>query len=417
MSELVMMPKLGFDMASGTLVNWVKDIGDAVNKGDILVEVETDKATVEVEAFASGILKGIFAEEGAIVLVGALIGVIASEDEQVDLDALQKQANQLLDADEYQPSSEATEIKEELAVPATETGSDQDSFLRISPVAQRMAAEHGIDVRKLQGSGRLGRIVKRDIEKYLATTSEEVVPAKVAQTKVDAVDKEDSIVNLSNLRLTIGRRMTASKQNLPHFYVTNEIEMSEAMKLRQQLNQVLEEKNIKISVNDFVVKAAAVALREFPNLNAVMDGDQLIRKGHINVGVAVSVDGGLLTIVIQDADIKSLARIADESQAMAKRVREGKVQADDIQGSTFTTSNLGMFDVEHFVAIINPPEVAILATGSAKQVPVVSENELTIGTRMKATISADHRATDGAEAARFMQVFKRNLEEPMRLVL
>jgi pyruvate dehydrogenase E2 component (dihydrolipoamide acetyltransferase) len=280
-----------------------------------------------------------------------------------------------------------------------------------------MAAEHGIDVRKLQGSGRLGRIVKRDIEKYLATTSEEVVPAKVAQTKVDAVDKEDSIVNLSNLRLTIGRRMTASKQNLPHFYVTNEIEMSEAMKLRQQLNQVLEEKNIKISVNDFVVKAAAVALREFPNLNAVMDGDQLIRKGHINVGVAVSVDGGLLTIVIQDADIKSLARIADESQAMAKRVREGKVQADDIQGSTFTTSNLGMFDVEHFVAIINPPEVAILATGSAKQVPVVSENELTIGTRMKATISADHRATDGAEAARFMQVFKRNLEEPMRLVL
>jgi pyruvate dehydrogenase E2 component (dihydrolipoamide acetyltransferase) len=230
--------------------------------------------------------------------------------------------------------------------------------------------------------------------------------------------RPDNRVPLTRLRAAISRRMTEAKQQLPHFYVTREFDMAGVMKLRKQINAMLPE-NEKLSVNDFILKGVALALRTFPNLNASLDfqKNELLQRGQINVGVAVAVENGLLTIVCKDADMKSLRHISIEVKNLAARARDGKVRPEDIEGSTFSISNLGMFDVDNFIAIINPPEVAILAIGSVKDVPVVENGELKIGTRMKATISVDHRVSDGAEAARFMQVLAQYLEEPLRLML
>ena len=228
----------------------------------------------------------------------------------------------------------------------------------------------------------------------------------------------DQVVPLSRLRSAIGRRMAKSKQQLPHFYVTHEYDMAALMVLRKQLNSYVSEQE-KISVNDFIIKAVALALKAFPNLNASLDEkkNEVVRHGAVNIGVAVAVENGLLTVVCKDADRKSLRQIAGEVKGMVARVQEGKVRPEDIEGSTFSTSNLGMFDVEHFIAIINPPEAAILAIGSVKDVPVVENGEVQVGTRMKATISVDHRVSDGVEAARFLQELAKYLEEPLRLLV
>jgi pyruvate dehydrogenase E2 component (dihydrolipoamide acetyltransferase) len=226
----------------------------------------------------------------------------------------------------------------------------------------------------------------------------------------------DEIISLNRLRQAIGRRMVEAKQQVPHFYVTHEYDMAPVMELRKQLNAMLPD-NEKLSVNDFIVKAAALALRQFPNLNASLKGDQVVRHGQVNVGVAVSVEGGLLTVVNRDTDRKPLRQIGLEVRAMVGRAREGKVRPDDIEGSTFSISNLGMYDVEHFIAIINPPEAAILAVGSAREVPVVQNGALVPGLRMKATISVDHRVSDGVEAAQFLQALAQYLEDPLRLLL
>jgi pyruvate dehydrogenase E2 component (dihydrolipoamide acetyltransferase) len=230
------------------------------------------------------------------------------------------------------------------------------------------------------------------------------------------VSREDTTVPLTKLRTAIARRMTESKTTVPHFYVTSEIDMGPVMDLRKQFNDILGE-TVKLSVNDFIVKASALTLREFPSINASFNGTSIVRHGHVNVGNAVAVEAGLLTVVVKDADVKSLSQISTEVKAMAGRARDGKMKPDDVDGSTFTISNLGMFDVESFVAIINPPDAVILAVGSAKQVPVVVEGELAVGWRMKLTLSADHRVTDGAEAAQFLQALKKKLEEPLRLVV
>ncbi len=426
MSELFKMPKLGFDMAEGTLSRWVKQIGEEVNKGDILVEVETDKATVEVESFASGILRGIFVDEGAIVPVGATIAVLGTSDEEIDMETLKAQVAESLPDDEedddVQPRSETAPA--ETVAPTAAPAPASDGMFRVSPVAQRMALENGVDLRQVKGSGASGRIVRRDVEAFLTSppspgvsTDAKASTTGMWLTSVEPVKREDTTIKLTRLRQAIGKRMAASKSTLPHFYVTSDIDMAAVMDYRAQLNSALEDRGVKVSVNDFIVKAVALALRDFSNLNAVLEGSQLVRKGNINIGVAVAVEGGLLTVVCKNADAKSLAQISVEIRAMAMRVRSGKVHPDDIEGSTFTTSNLGMFDVEHFSGIINPPEAALLSTGSVQDVPVVKDGELAIGTRMKATISADHRVTDGAEAARYMQALKRNLEEPLRLML
>ncbi|TLN04012.1 2-oxo acid dehydrogenase subunit E2, partial [bacterium] len=242
------------------------------------------------------------------------------------------------------------------------------------------------------------------------------VPLAAPLWQPGAPAPEDEHTPVNKLRAIIARRMTESKQNVPHFYVTHEIDMEALMRLRKQVNDLLPEEQ-KTSVNDFIVKGVALALRQFPGINASLSGSELVRHGHVNVGVAVALDAGLMTVVVKDSDQKPLRVISSEVKEMVARARAGKVRPEDIEGSTFSISNLGMYDVEDFIAIINPPEAAILAVGSARQVPVVKNGEIGVGTRMKATISADHRVTDGAEAARFMQALAQALEEPMRLML
>ncbi len=419
MPELITMPKLGFDMAEGKLVRWVKKQGETVNKGEVLAEVETDKATVEVESFVSGVVAATFAEEGSFQKVGALIGVIAAPGEAVDVDALRAQASGKT-KDEGQKTTISQPLSAVSGQPSSKSNGQPlvsvsaSTFLRISPIARRMADELGIDPRQVQGSGPEGRITKKDIEAYVAAA-----PPQVPSTTTFAsasISREDTTVPLTKLRSAISRRMVESKTSAPHFYVTSEIDMEAVLNLRKQLNAMLGDSG-KLSVNDFVVKAAALTLREFSNLNASFNGDSIVRHGQINVGNAVAVEAGLLTVVVKDADTKSLAQISTEIRAMAARAREGKVKPDDMDGSTFTVSNLGMYDIDSFVAIINPPDAAILAVGSAQQAPIVKNGELAVGWRMKVTISADHRVTDGAEAAQFMRSLKKKLEEPLRLML
>ena len=284
-------------------------------------------------------------------------------------------------------------------------------MLRVSPIAQRMAAQAGVDLKLVRGSGPEGRIIKRDIEVFMAGGAP-AQPAAVARPQLTA-----GSVPASRLRKAIARRMTESKAAIPHFYMTVDVDMADALRAREQLNSMLEASGAKTSVNDFIVKCAALALLKFPNLNAVYRGDAVELMPQVHVGVAVSVPGGLMTVVVRDADSKALATIGAEVRAMAARARDGKVQPSDIEGSTFTTSNLGMYGIEHFAAIINPPEVAILATGAVQEVAVVRNGQVVPGTIMRATLSADHRVTDGAEGAQFLQYFKQLLEQPLRLVM
>lgn len=418
------MPKLGFDMAEGKLVRKVVQEGQPIKKGEILAEVETDKATIEVEAYAGGVVKGWLVDEGQSVPVGANMVVIGEAGETVDLAGLRSGAPAAGPAGEAAaaagaavPSAPAFQAPL-AALPksngqTTPAGADS-GFVRISPIARRMADELGLDPRRIKGTGPEGRIVKKDIEAFARTAATAAEPP--AGPAAVAVTREDTKVPLTRLRAAIARRMVESKTTVPHFYVTSEVDMGPVMDLRARLNAITGD-TAKLSVNDFVVKAAALALRQFPGLNAAFNGDSLVRHGHIHIGNAVSMEAGLLTVVVRDADVKSLSQISSEVKVMAGRAREGKVRPNDVEGSTFTISNLGMYDVDSFVAIINPPDAAILAVGSARQVPVVVDGALAVGWRMKATLSADHRATDGAEAAQFMQALKKNLEEPLRLVL
>jgi pyruvate dehydrogenase E2 component (dihydrolipoamide acetyltransferase) len=296
-----------------------------------------------------------------------------------------------------------------------------------------MAADAGVDISRIAGTGPGGRITKKDVENYLAHPPAEAAPAAPAAAAAAAPSapaaavaaptvsaplaaREDQTVPLTRMRQAIARRMTESTTTAPQFYVTSEVDMDAAMALRGQLN-VLAAEDAKVSVNDLIIKAAALALREFPNLNASFAGDAIIRRGHINIGNAVALDNGLLTVVVRDADQKLLSTIAAEMKAMVGRVRANKVLTADIEGSTFSISNLGKWDVNNFVAIINPPEAAILATGTIKAIPVVKDGAIVSSQRMFVSITADHRVTDGAEAAAFLQAVKQKLEQPLRLVM
>ncbi|MGW8251256.1 MAG: dihydrolipoamide acetyltransferase family protein, partial [Anaerolineales bacterium] len=291
-------------------------------------------------------------------------------------------------------------------------GEQYPGGVKATPLARRMAEDLGIDLKRVNGSGPGGRITKSDIQSYepAAAPVREAAP-RVSMPQVEK--RETQTVPLPRLRAAIGRRMTASKQEVPHFYVTHEYDMAALLDLRKQVNALLPEEE-KVSVNDFILKAVALSLREFPNLNASLDGDKIIRHGQVNIGVAVAVEGGLLTVVCRDTDLKPVRLISSEVRTMVARAREGKVKPEDIEGSTFSVSNMGMFDVEHFIAIINPPEAAILAVGSAREIPVVENGQVVPGLRMKATISVDHRVSDGAEAAQYMQALAKYLEEPLR---
>jgi pyruvate dehydrogenase E2 component (dihydrolipoamide acetyltransferase) len=422
MAETINMPKLGFDMAEGTLVRWVKKIGETVNKGEVLAEIETDKATVEVESSASGVVRRLLVDEGAVVPVNTPIAVVGTVDEKLDekLEEAALQAGQTSQAfdirtapSESQPTSNQPLIlgpQSSILNQQSAISNPQSPILKASPLARKIARDQKIDLSKVQGTGPGGRIVRHDVEAALSGS------LTAPTSPVGQAGKMDEMVSLSKLRQAIARRMAESKASTPHFYVTHEYKMDSFLDLRRQLND-LQPENEKVSVNDFIVKAVALTLRQFPNLNASLNGNSVLRHASINIGIAVSVEGGLLTIVCREADRKPLRQISAEVKAMAAGVRLGKVRSEEIEGSTFSISNLGMYDVENFAAIINPPEAAILAVGSAHEVPVVENGILKPGWRMKATISVDHRVSDGVEAAKFMQALAVYLEEPLRLVI
>jgi pyruvate dehydrogenase E2 component (dihydrolipoamide acetyltransferase) len=415
-AELIKMPKLGFDMAEGTLVEWVKGVDDEVEKDDVIAIIETDKANVEVTPFVSGVLRKLLVEEGDVVPVGEPIAVIGKAGEEIDVEALGAEAEEAAAPEAVAEEAEEEAAPEAAAAPETREG----ERIMASPVTRRMAEELGVDLSRVNGTGPGGRVVKRDLEAYLR--ERERVPEKPPRPPIPTPAYEPTLDEfesepLSPMRRTIGRRMVESKQQAPHFYVTMDVDMGPAMALREQLNTMMPD-DVKISVNDLILKAAAVALKEFPRLNASFGGEEVEVYKRINIGIAVARETGLLTVVVKDVDKKSLASIAEESEVLVNRAREGRMQADDMIGGTFTVSNMGMFGVDDFVAIINPPQAAILAVGAVQKTPVVNEQgEIAVGTRMKITVSADHRVTDGAEAARFLREVRAALEQPMRLVL
>lgn len=440
MSETISMPKLGFDMQEGVLVRWVKNEGENVSKGDVLAEIETDKATVEVESSASGVVRKLLVEPGAVVPVGDPIAVVGSADEKieetptkvVEAPAEKKTDGQKGEEIKTEPSTEGgrekadAKAEQKPAAPAKPEPAPapsgqaqapaQEGPVKASPLARKIARDNNLDLARLQGTGPGGRVVRKDVESALAGGVQQAAPGRQPAAQPVAVSGEDETLPLTKLRQAIGRRMVESTTTVPHFFVTHEYKMDALMALRKQINEYLPE-NEKLSVNDFIVKAVALTLREFPNLNSSFAGDKVIRHGAINVGIAVAVEGGLLTVVTRNTDQESLRVLSSETKRMAAGAREGKVRPNDIEGSTFSVSNLGMFDVENFSAIINPPEAGIIAIGSARQVPVVENGEIKIGWRMKATISVDHRVSDGAEAAQFMQKLAEFLETPVRMLV
>jgi len=430
MAETVTLPKLGFDMREGTFLNWVKKVGEQVNKGEVLAEIESDKATIEVESPFSGVLLSTLVKEGDVVPVDAPIATIGAAGESgaaAPAPAAQSAAAPAPTAQQSQPAPQADPEEEFLP-----------DGVRASPIARRIAEERKIDLRQVRGTGPKGRITREDVENYQAPAAAAPAPAtqppapapaqkalapvatglSVAPHPVPtALGPGMSEVPLSRLRQRIATRLVESKLTTPHFYITTEIEMDAALATRKQVNESLDDAH-KITVNDLIVKAAALALRQYPNLNSHYYGDKVIKYDYINIGIAVALDaGGLMNVVAKNADTTALSVMAARNKEMIAAARTGKVKPEDVEGSTFTTSNLGPYDVEQFVAIINPPEAGIIAVGSAKAIPVVVNGEIKVVTRMKATISADHRVTDGAEAAQFMQTFKKLLETPIRIIV
>ncbi len=435
MAEPIIMPKLGFDMAEGTLISWTIEIGQEVNKGDVIAEIETDKATIEIETAVGGTVLQLIGEPGDIVAVGSPIGYVGAPGEEVPAGAAPAAAP----AEEEAPAAEAapaqvTVSAAQSAATVAPSAASNGGFTKASPIARRMADERGLDLKQIAGSGPGGRITKKDVLNFspddapaapapAPTPSAPAIPTDAARPTMPTFTEIPSgsdveVEDLSRIRARIGQRLVESKQFVPHFYVTTEIDMAAALELRAELNETIEAKEDKISVNDLVVKAVALTLRAFPNLNSHYYGNKIVRHKRINIGIAVALDDGLVNVTSYDADKTALGTMATTHRDVITRAREGKVKPAELEGSTFTVSNLGPFDVDHFIAIINPPEAGILAVGSANKIPVVlGDGSVGVGVRMKATISVDHRVSDGAEAAKFMQQLKLLLENPMRLLI
>ncbi|MCD4685944.1 MAG: 2-oxo acid dehydrogenase subunit E2 [Anaerolineae bacterium] len=442
MAEPIIMPKLGFDMAEGTLITWTVEVGQEITKGDVIAEIETDKATIEVETTVGGTVLSLLANPGDVVEVGAPMGYVGEPGEAPPEGAAPVPTEAITVAPADEPVADATPAPV-AAAPAAPAPVSTDGVIKASPIARRLADERGINLRQIAGSGPGGRIVKQDVLNFApgeapaapvaptapaasahAAPSTPPIPPQATRptmpTFTDVPEGADvEIVALSRIRARIGQRLVESKQFVPHFYVTTAIDVAAAMELRAELNASIEDKASKISVNDLIVKATALVLRQFPNLNSHYYGDKLVRHNRVNIGIAVALpDGGLINVTSYDADRTALGTMAYNHRDMIARAREGKVKPAEIEGSTFSVSNLGPFDVDHFIAIINPPEAGILAVGSAKRVPVVlDDGSLGVGMRMKATISVDHRVSDGVETAQFMQTLKTLLEHPMRLLI
>jgi pyruvate dehydrogenase E2 component (dihydrolipoamide acetyltransferase) len=408
----VIMPSLGFDMTEGLLARWLKNEGDPVVRGQAIAEIETEKATVEIEAAVPGILAKIIVQAGETVPVGTVIGVIAEAGDEVTAGSAPSPSPPAPSPPSPPAPSPPSPPASPPPAPVPEAGegaAPSEARVKASPVARKMAEEAGLDLSRVKGTGPGGRVVERDVQAAIAAGSAPAPPG------IPAGPAPGGTVPLNRMRKTIARRMTESKATAPHFYVTVEINMDDAMRMREQLNGLAPEAE-RISVNDLIVAAAARTLARFPALNASYREDNLEMHSQVNIGIVVALEDGLIPPVLRDADKKNLKRIAAESRELTERARANKLRSDDLGGGTFTVSNLGMFDVDEFIAIINPPEAAILAVGAVTRRPVVAAGEIRIALLMKTTLSVDHRVADGAQAGRFMQEFKKLLENPVNLL-
>ena len=415
MAEVVRMPKLSDTMTDGVVAKWHKKIGDKVKSGELLADIETDKATMEFESFQNGVLLHIGVQENKSVPVDSILAILGSEGEDISL-LLAEEAKKLSDVKEevkQEPEKESLSPKKEINIESAlvvksntqETVNTISSGERqkISPLAKKLATDKGIRLNTLKGTGDGGRVIKRDVDNY---QSNGVI--------ADFVGVESYIDEpVSQMRKTIARRLGESKFSAPHFYLTMEINMDEIIKAREVINTVA---SMKISFNDIVIKAVASSLRKHPKINSSWLIDKIRYNNHIHIGVAIAVDEGLLVPVVRFADSKTLTQIAAEVKNYSTKAKDKKLQPSDWEGNTFTISNLGMFGIEEFTAIINPPDSCILAVGGIKQVPVVKSGQIVPGNTMKVTLSCDHRAVDGVLGAAFLQTLKYNLENPILLL-
>lgn len=409
MAEVIRMPKMSDTMTEGVIQTWLKKVGDDIKPGDILAEVETDKATMELENFVKGTLLHIGIEAGGTVPVDAVIAIVGQKGE--DISALLTSAGSAPAAPAAKIEEKPAETVSAPAAPATTTPvATTDSRVKASPLAKKIAEEKGIDITKVPGSGDNGRIVKKDIENFKgapAAKQQVILPSVVGQESFEEV-------NVSQMRKAIARRLTESKNGAPHFYLTMSIVMDNAIAARKAMNEI---SPVKISMNDIVVKAVAASLRKHPAVNSSWLGDKIRFNHHIHVGVAVAIDDGLIVPVIKFADSKSISHISAEVKELADKAKNKKLQPSEFEGNTFTISNLGMFGIDEFTAIINPPDACILAVGAAKETVVVENGQMKVGNVMKVTLSCDHRAVDGAVGSAFLQTLKAYLENPVTILV
>ena len=412
------MPKLSDTMTEGVVAEWTKKVGDKVASGEVLAEIETDKATMEFESFFDGVLLHIGVEKGKAAPVNAILAIIGKEGE--DISAL------LAGADTPQPAAEVvapvstpTPQPAPVAQPVTTAApapppapvavSNSTGRVIASPLAKKLAEEKGINIASVAGTGDAGRIVKRDVDHYVPYT-----PAQQTFHSAPAGVESFTEENVSQMRKTIARRLAESKFTAPHFYLTLDIDMDGAIKARKSMNQM---DGVKVSFNDMVVKAVAMSLKQHPTINSSWLGDVIRRNHHVHIGIAVAVDEGLLVPVVRFADTKGLTQIGAEVKDFAQKAKDKKLQPSDWEGNTFTISNLGMFGIESFTAIVNPPDSCILAVGGIKEVPVVKNGQVVPGNVMKVTLSCDHRVVDGASGSAFLQTFKNYMENPVNMLL
>ncbi len=419
MAEVMEMLALSPTMEEGVLAEWLKDEGDSVEEGEVLAEVETDKATMEMESFFSGVVLKLLAQDGATVKVGDPLVIIGEEGEDISELVEELQSGAAAPSESAAKEEKAPEGGEETEQAAEAEGAPASRAadggrIKASPLARRIAEDKGLNLRDISGSGPGGRIIKRDVE-AAEKPARRAPAAELVGSDVSFVPGETT--RLSQMRKTIARRLVEVWQSTPHFYLTRQVDMASMMERRKEINDQLAaaEAGLKISVNDLIVKAAAMALADYPKMNVAFTPDGLYHFDEVNIGVAVAVEEGLITPTVRNAHDKSLGTIAREIRELAGRAREGRLTPEEYSAHTFSISKLGMYDIDEFLAVINPPDAAILACGSVQQIPVVEDGELTVGTRMKISLACDHRAVDGAVGAEFLQVLVRYLENPMLL--
>jgi pyruvate dehydrogenase E2 component (dihydrolipoamide acetyltransferase) len=412
MAEIIRMPKLSDTMTDGTVAVWHKKVGDKVKSGELLAEIETDKATMEFESFEDGVLLHIGVEKGKSAPVDSLLAILGKEGEDISALLSGAPAPAAAPAAKAEPTPAAAPAPAPapvaVAAPVAMAATSSNGRVKASPLAKKIAEDKGIDIHQVAGSGDGGRIVRRDIESFTPAA------ASAGRTyNVTAGVESYTEESVSQMRKTIARRLAESKFSAPHFYLTMEIDMDGAMAARTSVNA---SGDVKISFNDMVVKACALALRKHPKINSSWRGDTIRYNEHVHIGVAVAVEEGLLVPVVRFADSKGFAQIGAEVKSFAEKAKSKKLQPSDWEGNTFTISNLGMFGIDEFTAIINPPDACILAVGAIKQVPVVKKGAVVPGNVMKVTLSCDHRVVDGASGAAFLQTLKSYLENPVMML-